>query len=101
VGLGLHIARNLVEAVGGSIQARCYPDRGSTLVITLPARSRGRYSSTALVSAQFDTLVSRARSTRIDFKRAFLLLLPLGEFVESLPELRGRVVPPPPLQIGD
>jgi K+-sensing histidine kinase KdpD len=38
VGLGLHIVRNLVEAMGGSIQGRRNPDRGSTFSITLPAR---------------------------------------------------------------
>jgi K+-sensing histidine kinase KdpD len=38
VGLGLHIARNLVEAMGGLVEARRNPDRGSTFVITLPAR---------------------------------------------------------------
>jgi signal transduction histidine kinase len=38
VGLGLHIVRNLVEAMGGSVRARRNPDRGSTFVITLPAR---------------------------------------------------------------
>jgi K+-sensing histidine kinase KdpD len=37
VGLGLHIVRNLVEAMGGSIQGRRNPDRGSTFAITLPA----------------------------------------------------------------
>jgi K+-sensing histidine kinase KdpD len=38
VGLGLHIVRNLVEAMGGSVEGRRNPDRGSTFVITLPAR---------------------------------------------------------------
>jgi K+-sensing histidine kinase KdpD len=38
VGLGLHIVRNLVEAMGGSVEGRRNTDRGSTFVITLPAR---------------------------------------------------------------
>lgn len=37
VGLGLHIARNLMEAMGGSIEAHRNPERGSTFVLTLPA----------------------------------------------------------------
>jgi signal transduction histidine kinase len=36
VGLGLHVVRNLVLAMGGSVGARRNPDRGSTFVITLP-----------------------------------------------------------------
>jgi signal transduction histidine kinase len=38
IGLGLHIVRNLVEAMGGSIHGRRNRDRGSTFSITLPAR---------------------------------------------------------------
>ena len=38
VGLGLHIVRNLVEAMGGSVEGLRNRDRGSTFVITLPAR---------------------------------------------------------------
>jgi signal transduction histidine kinase len=36
VGLGLHVVRNLVLAMGGSVEARRNPDRGSTFEITLP-----------------------------------------------------------------
>jgi signal transduction histidine kinase len=39
VGLGLHVVRNLVLAMGGSVEARRNPDRGSTFEITLPARN--------------------------------------------------------------
>jgi signal transduction histidine kinase len=35
-GLGLHIVRNLVEAMGGTVSARPNPDRGSTFVVSLP-----------------------------------------------------------------
>jgi signal transduction histidine kinase len=36
VGLGLHVVRNLVLAMGGSVEARRNLDRGSTVEITLP-----------------------------------------------------------------
>jgi signal transduction histidine kinase len=36
VGLGLHVVRNLVLAMGGSVEARRNPDRGSTFEIILP-----------------------------------------------------------------
>ena len=36
VGLGLHVVRNLVLAMGGSVDARRNPDRGSTFEISLP-----------------------------------------------------------------
>jgi K+-sensing histidine kinase KdpD len=36
VGLGLHVVRNLVLAMGGSVEARRNADRGSTFEITLP-----------------------------------------------------------------
>ena len=36
-GLGLHIVRNLVEAMGGTVSARANQDRGSTFVVRLPA----------------------------------------------------------------
>jgi K+-sensing histidine kinase KdpD len=37
VGLGLHIVRNLVEAMGGTVRAHANQDRGSTFVVRLPA----------------------------------------------------------------
>ena len=37
VGLGLHIVRNLVEAMGGKVSAHRNPDRGSTISVRLPA----------------------------------------------------------------
>ena len=36
-GLGLHIVRNLVEAMGGTVTVRANQDRGSTFVVRLPA----------------------------------------------------------------
>lgn len=36
-GLGLAIARSIVEARGGSLRALSEPDRGTTVVVTLPA----------------------------------------------------------------
>jgi signal transduction histidine kinase len=37
VGLGLHIVRNLVEAMGGRVSAQINEDGGSTFVVRLPA----------------------------------------------------------------
>jgi len=36
IGLGLHIVRNLVEAMGGKVTARNNPDAGSTFTVILP-----------------------------------------------------------------
>ncbi len=36
IGLGLHIVRNLVEAMGGTVTARNNPDAGSTFTVILP-----------------------------------------------------------------
>jgi signal transduction histidine kinase len=36
VGLGLHVVRNLVLAMAGSVEVRRNPGRGSTFEITLP-----------------------------------------------------------------
>lgn len=49
LGLGLSICRSIVEAHGGSIEARCNPDRGATVVVTLPpdASPRSSGNSTA------------------------------------------------------
>jgi signal transduction histidine kinase len=39
-GLGLTIARDLVEAHGGSITAISSPERGTTVTFTIPVRAR-------------------------------------------------------------
>ena len=36
IGLGLHIVRNLVTAMGGSVAARSNDDRGSPFTVRLP-----------------------------------------------------------------
>jgi signal transduction histidine kinase len=36
LGLGLYIARQIVDAQGGSIRAESQPGRGSTFIVTLP-----------------------------------------------------------------
>lgn len=41
IGLGLHIVRNLVQAMGGWITARRNDDRGSTITVMLPAAAHG------------------------------------------------------------
>lgn len=38
IGLGLHIVRNLVEAMGGTVDAETNPWRGSTFIVRLPHR---------------------------------------------------------------
>lgn len=40
VGLGLYIVHNLVEGMGGSVEADRNPDRGSTFTVLLPAVGR-------------------------------------------------------------
>jgi signal transduction histidine kinase len=38
IGLGLHIVRSLVQAMGGSVSATANPERGTTFTVNLPAR---------------------------------------------------------------
>ena len=38
IGLGLHIVRNLVEAMGGTVTAEGNPWRGTTFTVLLPHR---------------------------------------------------------------
>jgi signal transduction histidine kinase len=40
-GLGLAIARQIVEAHGGRISAESSPDRGTTVEVILPAQNGG------------------------------------------------------------
>lgn len=40
IGLGLHIVRNLVEAMGGAVAITSTAGRGSTVTVTLPAEPR-------------------------------------------------------------
>lgn len=48
IGLGLHIVRNLVEAMGGTVTARSNPDGGSTFTATLPAAAEAGGSAEAI-----------------------------------------------------
>jgi signal transduction histidine kinase len=41
-GLGLAIVKQLVEAMGGSVEARAAPQRGATFVVSLPSGAKAR-----------------------------------------------------------
>jgi signal transduction histidine kinase len=51
-GLGLPLARSLVELHGGSITVDSQPGRGSTFVVTLPLSSDAPPASSALRAGQ-------------------------------------------------
>jgi two-component system sensor histidine kinase RegB len=38
MGLGLFLARNVVERLGGSLQIQSVPGKGTTVVVELPLR---------------------------------------------------------------
>lgn len=50
-GIGLALARELVLAMGGSVQAESAPGKGSVFTLTLPARERARASADPVLGA--------------------------------------------------
>lgn len=47
IGLGLHIVRNLVEAMGGSVTAEANAERGTTFTVSLPGPGTARPDAVA------------------------------------------------------
>jgi signal transduction histidine kinase len=61
VGLGLWIARHIVEASGGAIQVESAPDRGATFTVQLPLAGDGAaLPSSAAPGARVDRDTSRS-----------------------------------------